>query len=76
MLKGLARRTRRWFGFCAAGLWDEIGYCEAERLAFKPMLVTEEGFTEDLLIQHTEEAANLQSKFETMRHILEVCCML
>lgn len=57
---------------CAAGLWDEIGYSESERLAFKPMLVTEEGFTEELLQQHTQEAASLHSKFETMRHILEV----
>ncbi|CAM9095244.1 unnamed protein product, partial [Laminaria digitata] len=53
------------------GLWDEIGYCEAERLAFKPMLVTEEGFTEELLVQHTQEAASLRSKFDTMKHILE-----
>lgn len=60
--------------FCGTGLWDEIGYCEAERLAFKPMLVTEEGFTDELLLQHTQEAASLHSKFETMKHILEVCC--
>lgn len=59
---------------CGAGLWDEIGYCESERLAFKPMLVTEEGFTEELLQQHTQEAASLHSKFETMKHILEVSC--
>ena len=59
---------------CGAGLWDEIGYCESERLAFKPMLVTQEGFTEELLQQHTQEAASLHSKFETMKHILEVCC--
>lgn len=59
---------------CATGLWDEIGYSESERLAFKPMLVTEEGFTEELLQQHTQEAASLHSKFETMKHILEVWC--
>ncbi|CAM9431919.1 unnamed protein product [Ascophyllum nodosum] len=52
-------------------LWDGIGCSEAERLAFKPMLVTEEGFTEQLLQQHTQEADNLNAKFETMRHILE-----
>ncbi|CAM9595800.1 unnamed protein product [Ectocarpus sp. 12 AP-2014] len=52
-------------------LWDEIGYSEPERLAFKPMLVTEEGFTDELLQQHTQEADKLATKFETMKHILE-----
>ncbi|CAM9748161.1 unnamed protein product [Ectocarpus sp. 8 AP-2014] len=52
-------------------LWDEIGYSETERLAFKPMLVTEEGFTDELLQQHTQEADKLATKFETMKHILE-----
>lgn len=36
------------------------------------MLVTEDGFTDELLRQHTEEAENLSTKFETMKHILEV----
>ena len=36
------------------------------------MLVTEEGFTDELLQQHTQEAENLSTKFETMKHILEV----
>lgn len=53
-------------------LWDEIGYSETERLGFKPMLVTEEGFTDELLQQHTQEADKLTTKFETMKHILEV----
>lgn len=53
-------------------LWEEIGYSEAERLTFKPMLVTEDGFTDELLRQHTKEAENLNAKFETMKHILEV----
>lgn len=57
-------------------LWDEIGYSETERLAFKPMLVTEEGFTDELLQQHTQEAENLSTKFETMKHILEVKCLV
>ncbi|CAM9223821.1 unnamed protein product, partial [Hapterophycus canaliculatus] len=52
-------------------LWDEIGYSKTERLTFKPMLVTEEGFTDELLQQHTQEADKLRSKFETMKHILE-----
>lgn len=56
----------------AIELWDEIGYSETERLAFKPMLVTEEGFTDELLQQHTQEADKLTTKFETMKHILEV----
>ena len=38
------------------------------------MLVTEEGFTDELLQQHTQEAENLSTKFETMKHILEVKC--
>lgn len=53
-------------------LWDEIGYSETERLTFRPMLVTEEGFTDELLQQHTQEAEKLRTKFETMKHILEV----
>lgn len=36
------------------------------------MLVTEEGFTDELLQQHTQEADKLATKFETMKHILEV----
>lgn len=56
-------------------LWDEIGCSETERLAFRPMLVTEEGFTDELLQQHTQEAENLSTKFETMKHILEVNCL-
>eukprot|EP00752_Nemacystus_decipiens_P008014 g7161.t1 len=61
----LASRTR------IQELWDEIGYSETERVAFKPMMVTEEGFTDELLQQHTQEAENLSTKFETMKHILE-----
>lgn len=61
--------SRAWL---ATELWDEIGYSETERLAFKPMLVTEEGFTDELLQQHTQEADSLSTKFETMKHILEV----
>lgn len=49
-----------------------IGYSESERLAFKPMLVTEEGFTDELLQQHKKEAENLSSRYETMKPILEV----
>lgn len=49
-----------------------IGYSESERLAFKPMLVTEEGFTDELLQQHKIEAENLSSRYETMKPILEV----
>lgn len=40
------------------------------------MLVTEEGFTDELLQQHTQEAENLSTKFETMKHILEVKCVV
>lgn len=36
------------------------------------MQVTEEGFTDELLRQHTEEAEILGARFETMKHILEV----
>ncbi len=49
-----------------------IGFSESERLAFKPMLVTEEGFTDELLQQHKKEAENLTSRYETMKPILEV----
>lgn len=49
-----------------------MGVTEDDRLAFKPMLVTEKGFTDELLRQHTQEAESLSTKFETMRHILEV----
>lgn len=36
------------------------------------MLVTEEGFTEELLQQHTQEYEKLSAKYDTMRNILEV----
>lgn len=36
------------------------------------MQVTEEGFTDELLRQHIEEADILSARFETMKHILEV----
>lgn len=36
------------------------------------MQVTEEGFTDELLRQHIEEADILVARFETMKHILEV----
>lgn len=36
------------------------------------MQVTEAGFTDELLRQHTREADNLEAKLDTMRSILEV----
>lgn len=58
--------------FFVSELWDMIGFSETERLAFKPMLVTEEGFTDELLQQHKQEADTLSSRYETMKPILEV----
>ncbi|CAM9344068.1 unnamed protein product [Sphacelaria rigidula] len=52
-------------------LWDEMSFSDAERLAFKPMQVTEDGFTDELLQQHTQEAEALEAKLDTMRNILE-----
>lgn len=56
----------------APELWDEMGCSDTERLAFKPMQVTEDGFTDELLRQHTQEAGALEVKLSTMRNILEV----
>lgn len=36
------------------------------------MQVTEDGFTDELLRQHTQEADALEAKLGTMRNILEV----
>lgn len=58
--------------FFALELWNDMGCADAERSAFKPMQVTEDGFTDELLRQHTQEADNLGAKHETMKHILEV----
>lgn len=49
-----------------------MSFSDAERLAFKPMQVTEDGFTDELLQQHTQEAEALEAKLDTMRNILEV----
>ncbi|CAM9160246.1 unnamed protein product [Discosporangium mesarthrocarpum] len=52
-------------------LWHEMGYSSSDRASFAPIEVGEDGFTDELLLQHKQEAARLEDKLGTMKHILE-----
>ncbi|CAM9126956.1 unnamed protein product [Choristocarpus tenellus] len=72
MMSGLIQDTReRIQGKSGTMLWNEIGCSAAERAVFGPLQVGEDGFTDDLLIQHKHEIIRLEDRLGTMKHILE-----